>query len=149
MQSTIIKYFAFVHLPPHLQVVSKPIGELANLFEQLLPDGPEKSAGMRKLLEAKDCFVRSALDQAPNVLIEEAKRVRIAIDVDSMVNRFLGWKLPEDFYPDCGITFDGRKPDALNPNKSWPTGTNLFHAGQAKAMFEHALGGAATGAASA
>jgi hypothetical protein len=138
MQSTIIKYFAFAHLPPHLQVVSKPIGELANLFEQLLPDGPEKSAGMRKLLEAKDCFVRSALHQAPNVLIEEAKRVRIAIDVDSMVNRFLGWKLPDDFYPDAGISFK-----APQSPFGWPTGTNLFHAGQAKAMFEHALGGSA------
>jgi hypothetical protein len=62
MPSTTIKYFAFAHLPPHLQAVSKPIGELAAQLEQLLPDGPEKSGGMRKLLEAKDCFVRSALD---------------------------------------------------------------------------------------
>ena len=30
-------------------------------LEEILPDGPEKSAGMRKLLEAKDCFVRSVL----------------------------------------------------------------------------------------
>jgi hypothetical protein len=26
-----------------------------------LPDGPELSAGLRKLLEAKDCFVRAAI----------------------------------------------------------------------------------------
>ena len=25
-------------------------------------DGPELTAGLRKLLEAKDCFVRAALD---------------------------------------------------------------------------------------
>lgn len=62
MPSTTIKYFAFSHLPPKLQAVSKPIGELAEKLEALLPDGPEKSAGMRKLLEAKDCFVRCALD---------------------------------------------------------------------------------------
>lgn len=62
MSTTTIKYFAFAHLPAHLQAVSKPIGELAEQFEQQLPDGPEKSAGMRKLLEAKDCFVRAALD---------------------------------------------------------------------------------------
>ena len=62
MPSTTIKYFAFAHLPPKLQAVSKPIGELATALEALLPDGPEKSAGMRKLLEAKDCFVRCALD---------------------------------------------------------------------------------------
>ena len=62
MPSTTIKYFAFAHLPPKLQAVSKPIGELAEKREALLPDGPEKSAGMRKLLEAKDCFVRCALE---------------------------------------------------------------------------------------
>lgn len=61
MPSTTIKYFAFGHLPAHLQEVSKPIGELAELLEQSLPDGSEKSAGMRKLLEAKDCFVRAKL----------------------------------------------------------------------------------------
>jgi hypothetical protein len=62
MPSTTIKYFAYEHLPAKLQEVSKPIAELARLMEETLPDGPEKSAGMRKLLEAKDCFVRSKLD---------------------------------------------------------------------------------------
>lgn len=62
MPSTTIKYFAFAHLPPHLQEVSKPMGELAEKMEKELPDGPEKSAGMRKLLEAKDCFVRAKLE---------------------------------------------------------------------------------------
>lgn len=70
MSTTTIKYFAFAHLPAHLQLVSKPIGELAQQFEQQLPDGPEKSAGMRKLLEAKDCFVRAALD-APKPAAEQ------------------------------------------------------------------------------
>lgn len=63
MPSTTIKYFSYEHLPEKLQEVSKPICELAQLMEKILPDGPEKSAGMRKLLEAKDCFVRSALEQ--------------------------------------------------------------------------------------
>lgn len=62
MSTTTIKYFAYSHLPTNLQTVSKPLGELAEKLEALLPDGPEKSTGMRKLLEAKDCFVRSALD---------------------------------------------------------------------------------------
>lgn len=63
MPSTTIKYFEYAHLPPKLQEVSAPIGELAKKLEAELPDGPEKSAGMRKLLEAKDCFVRSALEK--------------------------------------------------------------------------------------
>lgn len=62
MPSTTIKFFDYAHLPAKLQSVSKPLGDLAQKLEKLLPDGPEKSAGMRKLLEAKDCFVRTALD---------------------------------------------------------------------------------------
>lgn len=57
----IVKYFAWSHLPPHLQQISKPLGDLAVDMVELLPDGPELTAGLRKLLEAKDCFVRAAL----------------------------------------------------------------------------------------
>jgi len=57
----IMKYFEYAHLPPHLQEVSKPIGDLAKLMDESLPDGAEKSAGLRKLLEAKDCLVRAKL----------------------------------------------------------------------------------------
>ncbi|BAS59860.1 hypothetical protein NIES2135_21200 [Leptolyngbya boryana NIES-2135] len=61
MPTNVDKYFTFEHLPPHLQEVSKPIAELAELMDKSLPDGAEKSTGMRKLLEAKDCFVRAKL----------------------------------------------------------------------------------------
>ena len=61
MASPIMKHFAFSHLPEHLQSVSRPIGELAILMDENLPDGAEKSAGLRKLLEAKDCLVRAKL----------------------------------------------------------------------------------------
>ena len=57
----ILKFFAFEHLPPHLQEVSKPIGELANQMASTLPPSAELSAGLRKLLEARDCFVRAKL----------------------------------------------------------------------------------------
>lgn len=62
MGSTTIKYFEYKHLPEKLQEVSKAVYDLAHLMEDTLPDGPEKSAGMRKLLEAKDCFVRANLE---------------------------------------------------------------------------------------
>lgn len=61
MPSTTIQFFEYSHLPAHLQEVSKAVHELAHQMENTLPDGPEKSAGMRKLLEAKDCFVRAIL----------------------------------------------------------------------------------------
>ncbi|MEJ6283157.1 hypothetical protein [Acinetobacter baumannii] len=40
-----------------------PIGDLARQMDEQLPDGPEKSTGLRKLLEAKDAFVRQALSK--------------------------------------------------------------------------------------
>ena len=60
--------------------------------------------------------------------------------IDKMVDRFLIWELPKDFCPDCGISFDGRKDDELNKNKTWTVGTNLLTAEQAKQMFEYCLG---------
>jgi hypothetical protein len=59
MASPIMKFFAFEHLPEHLKEVSRPICLIAEQYDKHLPDGPEKSAGLRKLLEAKDCFVRT------------------------------------------------------------------------------------------
>lgn len=62
MASPILKYFDFEHLPKNLQGVSGDVYALAQSMEAQLPDGPEKSAGLRKLLEAKDCFVRAKLN---------------------------------------------------------------------------------------
>ena len=58
----ILRYFAWEHLPPHLQAVSRPVGELARTMAETLPPGPEVTTGLRKLLEAKDALVRAALD---------------------------------------------------------------------------------------
>ncbi len=57
----IMKYFEYKHLPEHLQKVSAPICELAIEMNDSIADCPEKSAGLRKLLEAKDCLVRAHL----------------------------------------------------------------------------------------
>jgi hypothetical protein len=59
----IMRYFAWSHLPAHLQGTSRACGLLAVALTEALPDGPELTAGLRKLLEAKDCFVRAALDR--------------------------------------------------------------------------------------
>lgn len=53
--------------------------------------------------------------------------------VKEMVDRFLSWKLPEDFNPDGGISF---KNVFAQP---WPVGTNLLTADQARQMIEHLL----------
>lgn len=57
----IMKYFEYKHLPEHLQPISGSVASVAQYMDETLPDGPEKSAGLRKLLEAKDCFVRAKL----------------------------------------------------------------------------------------
>jgi hypothetical protein len=58
----IARYFEYDHLPPHLQAVSKSFHDLAEQMIGLLPDGPELTTGLRKILEGKDCCVRAALD---------------------------------------------------------------------------------------
>jgi len=60
----IARYFAYEHLKVPLRAVSAECYALADSMISQLPDGPELTAGLRKLLEAKDCFVRAALDTA-------------------------------------------------------------------------------------
>ncbi len=61
MPNPILKYFNYTHLKEPLRSVSERFTVLAEEMERALPDSAEKSAGMRKLLEAKDCFVRAAI----------------------------------------------------------------------------------------
>lgn len=61
--------------------------------------------------------------------------------IKHMVNRFLNWKLPENFNPDGGISFE----PTINAHTEWPsnqepTGTNLFDYTQAEAMVRHMIG---------
>ncbi|MFG6083811.1 hypothetical protein ACEUZ9_000043 [Paracoccus litorisediminis] len=63
----LLKWLRHDHLPPHLQSVVKPIDQLAREMDATLSEGPEKTAGMRKLVEAKDCFVRARIEQDEEV----------------------------------------------------------------------------------
>jgi hypothetical protein len=55
-------YFYYAHLPEHLQTISIEFYKLMNLMDDMLMDSTEKEAGARKLLEAKDCFVRAHMN---------------------------------------------------------------------------------------
>jgi len=71
----ILQFFAYSHLPDHLQAVSKPFCELAHAIVNgdngpesgtvtlgpALPRNPERTVALRKLLEAKDAAVRALL----------------------------------------------------------------------------------------
>ena len=69
MKSELLQFFEFSHLPPHLQAVSKPFCELAQQLDRDLPSNPERTVALRKLLEAKDCAVRSVLYKEPNAVM--------------------------------------------------------------------------------
>ncbi len=70
----LLAFFKWEHLPEHLQRVSQPFCELAHALvgsaklesgeiePVLLPINPETTVCLRKLLEAKDCAVRAALE---------------------------------------------------------------------------------------
>ena len=72
---------------------------------------------------------------ATDALADLHREPSAPVVTDEMVGRFLCWPLPSDFSPDCGISFTRSPHAGMNP-----TGTNLLHYGQAKAMLEHVLG---------
>ena len=62
-QAALLKFFKYDHLPENLQTVSKPCADLAHRMVDEMPNGgAELTAGLRKLLEAKDCAVRARLN---------------------------------------------------------------------------------------
>lgn len=70
----ILKFFRFEHLPEGaLRWTSEQCARLAEKLADDLPESAEKTAGLRKLLEAKDCFVRAALEGAEATPDPDAK----------------------------------------------------------------------------
>ena len=70
MSCHVVKWFRYDHLPAGpVQEVSAMFHRVAISLDALLPDSAEKTAGMRKLLEAKDCHVRATIE-----VIEDAKK---------------------------------------------------------------------------
>lgn len=57
-----LRYFDHRHLTaPRLQRVSAKFQRLARELVEILPDGPELTVALRKLLESKDAAVRHAV----------------------------------------------------------------------------------------
>ncbi len=57
----IARWFSPAHLSGPARSISGSCAALACDMIEELRDGPELTAGLRKLLEAKDCFVRQAI----------------------------------------------------------------------------------------
>ena len=83
--------------------------------------------------------IRAAIDN----LDVQAGVALTDIQIKHMVDRFLGWNLPDDFLPDCGISFKRTHSEQSKwgPQKYEPTGTNLFDAIQATEMVRYMVEG--------
>ena len=57
----VLRFFHYSHLPERLQAQSRPFCAMARTIIDTLPRNAERSAALRKLLEAKDCAVRASL----------------------------------------------------------------------------------------
>lgn len=60
-EERMLKWFAYTHLPDHLQKVSQRFRGLAEDLVLETAPGPERTVALRKLLEAKDAAVRATL----------------------------------------------------------------------------------------
>lgn len=59
-----MNFFNYKHLPEGKNKdVSMQFNRIANYINDNLPSGSEKSTALRKILEAKDSAVRSALEE--------------------------------------------------------------------------------------
>lgn len=67
MANPILNHFSFFVVDERtrqdIQAIREEHAGLAMQMDRDLPDCAEKSAGLRKLLEAKDCFVRARIEQ--------------------------------------------------------------------------------------
>ena len=55
----ILKHFSYKHLPENQHYLCKTFKSLAEKLVKTTPRNPERSVALRKLLEAKDCALRS------------------------------------------------------------------------------------------
>ena len=62
MNERMLQFFKHEHLPSDLAKVSRPFCELAHDVVSELPRTPERTVCLRKLLEAKDCAVRTWIE---------------------------------------------------------------------------------------
>jgi hypothetical protein len=127
--------------PEHVSaIVSRVVLEAAMAPQQ--PDSQTKSAVV--MINGTHYHVRENVPEVQK-MVEAAEVINVQGEtlsmepdpraVKLMVDRFLGWHLPNDFSPDAGIKFKRVERAGL----PMPTGTNLLTATQAEAMIRYLL----------
>jgi len=121
------------------------VGDVRRIKDALAKfDSPTQPQGdewmICEMCEKEKCEDRIKCIQAWEYQHKENKMTEV--EIKNMVDRFLNWRLPEDFHPDCGIHFDADAAKKLHPHnhRYEPIGTNLFTATQATEMVKFMLG---------
>ena len=66
--ANLLKWFTYAHLPnENARDVSREVTRLVTKIADKVEPGPEATVGFRKLLEAKDCFVRASLEKPKEI----------------------------------------------------------------------------------
>lgn len=89
-----------------------------------------------------DCVGENCMHDAQPAASGEQTALITDKQIKHMVERFLGWRLPENFNPDAGISFKREfNEHTAHPMKHEPTGTNLFDYAQAEDMVRYMIEG--------
>ncbi len=62
-EEAVLRFFEYSHLPEPLKNVAYLAADYAQIICDRVESDPELTVGLRKLLEAKDCFVRAVVAQ--------------------------------------------------------------------------------------
>ena len=114
--------------------------ELVTVSKDALDRYKDQARYTYQRAEKAEARVKELEAERPAVVVPREEQIK------QMVTRFLGWKLPVDFYPDDGISFEPffniewNAKQGKPPQRRTPTGTNLFNATQAEAMVRYMLG---------
>lgn len=125
----------------------KDLTSLTKLYQRALEENEQLRAQQPQAEAVPDCGEaghddgccgnRDCLPSARKNAPQQAEAV--PLDAYCMADRLMGWKLPVDFNPDGGISFNREGRNYSGYQHEWPTGTNLLTHEQAKAMFEYVL----------
>ncbi|WP_287094867.1 hypothetical protein [Mesorhizobium sp.] len=121
----------------HATLLDDALKDLSRAHEEALVAAPATRWGDSGPIPGHDFgdeFDAPPPSEVPGDMVES--------QIKRMVERFLTWRLPEDFRPDAGISFKADfNEHTAYPMKHKPVGTNLLTAVQATAMVRHMVEG--------
>lgn len=132
-----------IALEDRLAALTDPPSEKEEVAAAIMLISAETGDGLQSILRAKRMLSQFLSNRKKGG--EAVPTNMTEAQIKHMVSRFLQWRLPENFSPDCGIHFDADAAKKMNPqnHRYEPVGTNLFDATQADAMVRFMIEGLA------